>query len=113
MEMVVGAAVAAVVSATVVLLLGRQRGGRTAPAGPKPVSGGSGSATAARPARAEPGARTATDGAALGVAEEAGLPDNPPAGDHAEPPERRAENPPVQERVLRQEGAARVPPGEI
>ena len=113
MEIVVGAAVAAVVSATVVLLLGRQRGGRTAPAGPKPVSGGSGSATAARPARAEPGARTATDGAALGVAEEAGLRDTLRAEIDAELRERRAEIARIEERILRKEEALDVRLGEI
>src|SRR5437764_5303534 len=116
MEIVVGAAVAAVVSATVGLLLGRQRGGQTAPAGPPPVSGGSGTAAPTLPKRPGPATRRqpSGDGAAGdGHADEAGLPDAVRAEIDAELRERRAEIARIEERLLRKEEALAVRLGEI
>ncbi len=117
MEIVVGAAVAAVVSATVVLLLGRQHGGQTATAGPRPMAGGAGTAAPPLPKRPERALRRqpSGDGAAAtdGHADEAGVRETVRAEIDAELRERRAEIARIEERLLRKEETLEVRLGEI
>ena len=114
MEIVVGAAVAAVVSATIVMLLGRQRG--TATAGSTQIATGTGS-TARVPKRPERGGHTHSgqDDAAVvdGSADGATLQEAVRAEIDAELRERRAEIARIEERLLRKEETLDVRIGEI
>src|SRR2546425_13017485 len=108
MEIVLGAVVAAVVSVAVVLLLGRQRGGRVATAQPPPVSGGS-AQSVAPPVRSAAGAHARGEDGEVDTAMRTAVREEI----NAELRERRAEIARIEERLLRKEEALDVRLAEV